>query len=88
MKDLEVPDELVRWFSRHAAFDISFDCRYSEALKTTSCSRRAIWRGVLALQHPQLLDGGSFFFFGSPLVCLIVALHSWDAESVQMTPFL
>lgn len=62
MKDLEVPDKLVSWFLRRAAFGVSFDCIYSEALKTTSCSRRAIWRGVLALQHPQFLDGGSFFW--------------------------
>lgn len=68
-KFLEVPDKLVRWFSRHAAFGVSFDRMCSEASKTTSCSRRATWRGVLALQHPH--------FFGWRFVFLAVLWCVW-----------
>lgn len=68
MKELEAPDEVVIWFSKHAALGLSFDCIYSEALKKKSLTvRRAMWRGVLALHHPCFLDG-VLFFFGSPLI--------------------
>lgn len=33
MKELEASDEIVIWFSKHAALGLSFDCIYSEALK-------------------------------------------------------
>lgn len=52
MKELEAPDEVVIWFSKHAALGLSFDCIYSEALKKSLAVGRAMWRGVLALQHP------------------------------------
>lgn len=39
------------------------------------------------LWYPQLLDGDSFFW-QSFRMSHTVALHSWNAESMQITPFL
>lgn len=52
MKELEAPDDVIIWFSRHAALGLSFDCMYSETKKKSLAVRRAMWSGVLALQHP------------------------------------